>query len=172
MQSRLTAVVGFAALLAALSGCEPWPVPPDRSQASMSIDFGAEGGADVRLILGGQIVTHAPLQHTGEAAAAALFPNAARRSVSVGGNDGGYPLVHIHAAGVYKRGAHPVVSIDTRPALGVLASMGYRNVDVEIGAPGVPTVASWRTAPDLRTTAVGRGRPSPPESPAQAERLS
>jgi hypothetical protein len=147
MKRRLATVAVIVLVLTATAGCEPWPVPTDRTQASMSISMGSEGGADVRLVLGGQIREHAPLMRTGVAVAAALFPTS-KHSVSVDNNDSGYPFVHVHATGFYQRGPQPTVSIDTRSALAVLASMGYRNVDVDISAPLVPAMAQWEKVPD------------------------
>ena len=147
MKKRLGAVVLLGALMVALTGCEPWGVPTDSSQASMSISLGSEGGASVQLILGGQQTQRAALLKTGDAVVAVLFPTASRRSATINSNTGGYPFVDLHAAGVYRRGAHPVFTIDTRQALAVLAAMGYRNVDVDIDAGGVASTATWVSAP-------------------------
>jgi len=140
-------VVLLGGLMVALTACEPWPVPTDSSQASMSIGLGSEGGASVQLILGGQKTERATLLRTGNAVVAALFPAGSQRSATINSNMGGHPYVNLHAAGVYRRGAHPVFTIDTRQALAVLAEMGYLNVDVDIAAGNVPATATWETAP-------------------------
>ena len=113
----------------------------------MSISLGSEGAASVRLILGGQTRDHSALLHTGNAVVAALFPSAIRRSATINDNQGAFPFVDLHAAGVYRRGAHPLVTIDTQHALVILADMGYRNVDVDIDAGGVPSTATWVSVP-------------------------
>jgi hypothetical protein len=144
---RLGTVALLGALMVALTACEPWLIPTDPSQASMSISLGAEGGASVKLILGGQVTERAPLLRTGNAVAAALFPTASKRSSTINTNMGGYPYVDLHAAGVYQRGAHPAFTIDTQRALAVMAEMGYRQVDVDIDAGVGPATATWASVP-------------------------
>jgi hypothetical protein len=133
--------------MVALTGCTAWPIPTDPSQASMSIGLGSEGGASVRLILGGQKKEQAPLLRTGSAVVAALFPAASHRSATINSNMGGYPYVNLHASSTYRPGANPVFTIDTQQALAVLAEMGYRNVDVDIDAGIGPATATWASAP-------------------------
>ena len=113
----------------------------------MSISLGSAGGASVQLILGGRQTQRAPLLKTGDAVVAVLFPTASRRSATFNSNMGGYPYVDLHAAGVYRPGAHPVFTINTQQALVVLAEMGYRNVDVDIDAGRVPATAQWVNGP-------------------------
>ncbi len=133
----------------------------------MSINLGAEGDASVRLILGGLSEDRAALLRTGNAVVAALFPVASRRSTTINSNSGGYPFVELHAADVYRRGAHPVVTIDTKPALAVLTEMGYSNVDVDIDAGGVPSSATWAITPastyphSWSWPGLGPGNPGP-----------
>ena len=152
MKQRLAAAVILATIATALAGCEPYFVSPDPTRASISIGVGSTGGADAQLVVGGRTQTRAELVHIGQSVAAALFPNSAHRSVGIGHNPGGYPLVHIHAAGVYKPEAHPVVTIDTGPAVGVLHSLGVSNVHVEMRGPGVPAVANWTGPPPSYAT--------------------
>ena len=152
VKKRLGVVVGVGALMVGLTACTAWPVPADRSQASMSIGVGSAGGVGVQLILGGRTTDHAVLLHAGNAVVAALFPVASHRSATINGNMGGYPYVNLHAAGVYQRGSHPICPIDTGQALAVMAAMGYTHVDVDIDAGIVPATATWTTVP---TTTYG-----------------
>src|SRR5450631_2567955 len=147
VKKRLGTVVLLGVLVVSLTGCDPWGVPTDSSRASMSISLGSEGGASVQLILGGEKSDHSALLHTGNAFVAALFPSATRRSATINSNQGAFPFVDLHAAGVYRRGAHPLVTIDTQRALAVLAETGYRNVDVDIDAGGVASTATWVSVP-------------------------
>jgi hypothetical protein len=152
VKTRLAAAVILAALAVTLVGCEPYFVPTDPTQARISISIGSTGGADCQLVVGGRTQSKDQLVRIGQSVATSLFPTAARRSVGIGSNPGGFPLVHIHASGVYEPSAHPVVHLDTGAAVAVLNAMGATDVDIEIRGPGVPAVANWRSSTPTDST--------------------
>jgi hypothetical protein len=152
--------------IAALTGCDPASVPSDPSVAEMDVAFTAVGGADVDLMLGGSSPSRSQLLRVGAAVAPALLPASGPPSVAVQDNDGGAPYVRLRTPSAYTPGPHPVVQLDTKAALSVLAGMGYRSVDIWVSAPVVPATGTWQVPPDSVDTgwswrAVTPGDPTP-----------
>jgi hypothetical protein len=143
-------IVVVAIVAAALIGCDPYPVPTEPDHAELHVEFNSTGGANVELMLGGDPKTSTQLLDAGHAIAPVLFESPSTSTVHINkqGLSGERAFIEIGAANVYTVGQHPVIHVDTGPAISLLGGMGYRSVLVEVWVRYGSDTAVWRNPPD------------------------
>jgi hypothetical protein len=123
------------AIAAGFAGCDPFPSSGAPGAVAVDLSLDSQGGADVDLFLDARVRSNAELTALGEQIAPLLFPTASRRIIEIDDNSGGYPFVHIAAAGAYRPGRHPKFTFDARPAVTALLAEGFKSVDLNMGVP-------------------------------------
>lgn len=145
MKRWLFGAVGVLALLA-LAGCDPYAAAAPGT-VELDATVHGDGSAAVQLFFDDSSRSTVELRDAGEQVASRLFPAVPAVTVQVDENDHGVPFAVIDADDVYRPGARPQLSLDTRDAVAWLLDHGARSVDVVVTAPHVPFAASWSPVP-------------------------